>query len=306
GQRIELGEIDSALLSQESVSQAAAAVVATATGDQLAAYVVPTPGVVIDGNELTDGIAAILPSYMVPSAVVVLDAFPLNTSGKLDRKALPVPTFEVREFRAPASRAEEVVAGVFADVLGVERVGLDDDFFALGGNSLIATQIVARLGSELNSRVPLRVIFESPTVQGLATAVEANDVDGGIPPLVAQRRPDRIPLSLAQQRMWFLNQFESGSAVDNIPVAVRLSGALDTNALSAAVHDLIARHEVLRTIYPSVDGQGSQVILPVESVTLDLTPETAAAADILARAVEVVSVGFDVTRELPLSAKLFR
>nr|WP_256980682.1 non-ribosomal peptide synthase/polyketide synthase [Rhodococcus sp. 14-1411-2a] len=306
GQRIELGEIESALLRSGSVSQAAAAVVSTGTGDQLVGYVVAAPGVVVDVEGVRAEVAEVVPSYMVPSAVVVLDAFPLNTSGKLDRKALPVPTFEVREFRAPTTRAEEVVAGVFADVLGVERVGLDDDFFALGGNSLIATQIVARLGSELNSRVPLRVIFESPTVQGLATVVDANDVDGGIPPLVAQRRPDRIPLSLAQQRMWFLNQFESGSAVDNIPVAVRLSGALDTNALSAAVHDLIARHEVLRTIYPSVDGQGSQVILPVESVTLDLTPETVAAADILARAVEVVSVGFDVTRELPLSAKLFR
>lgn len=179
GQRIELGEIDSALLSRESVSQAAAAVVPTATGDQLAAYVVPIPGATVDSAELTSAVAAVLPSYMVPSVIVVLDAFPLNTSGKLDRKSLPVPTFEARKFRAPTTRTQDVVADVFAEVLGVSQVGLDDDFFALGGNSLIATQVVAKLSAATGVDVRLPWLFTSPGVEALAERLDAgNEIQG--------------------------------------------------------------------------------------------------------------------------------
>src|SRR5690606_20516763 len=135
GQRIELGEIETALLGLAEVSQAVALVVPTPTGEQLVAYVVPAPGHTVDKAVLLDAVRSVLPSYMVPSAVVVLDAFPLNTSGKLDRKALPEPVFEVREFRAPRTPIEEIVANVYADVLGVDRVGRDDHFFDLGGNS---------------------------------------------------------------------------------------------------------------------------------------------------------------------------
>src|SRR5690606_20049589 len=141
GQRIELGEIESAFLAQSQVSQAVVTVAASQLGEQLVAYVVPAPGQQVVQTVLLDAVREVLPTYMVPAAVVVLDAFPLNTSGKLDRKALPEPEFEVREFRAPSTPVEEIVAGVFADVLGVDRIGADDDFFALGGNSLIATQV---------------------------------------------------------------------------------------------------------------------------------------------------------------------
>ena len=172
-----------------------------------------------------------LPSYMVPPALMVLDELPLNINGKVDRKALPDPEFEATEFRAPTNPVEEIVAGVFADVLGVARVGLDDDFFELGGNSLVATQVVSRLGEALDAQIPVRVVFEASTVGALASRVLEHAGSGGRPPLVAQVRPHEIPLSLAQQRMWVLNQFDKTSGAYNIPVAIRLSGALDVDAL---------------------------------------------------------------------------
>ncbi|MCD2124706.1 non-ribosomal peptide synthetase [Rhodococcus rhodochrous] len=306
GQRIELGEIETALLAHESVNQAAVLVAQTQTGDQLAGYVVPVPGHEIDSGALIEFVSGSLPSYMVPAAVVVLDEFPLNTSGKLDRKALPAPTFEVRKFRAPRTPVEEIVAGAFADVLGVDRVGLDDDFFALGGNSLIATQLVARLGSALDVRVPVRALFEASTVEALAAHAEQHTGATGRAPLVPQPRTDRIPLSLAQQRMWFLNRFDSSSAADNLPVAVRLTGALDVEALQAAVRDMLDRHEVLRTIYPEDDGCPYQLVLPTADAAPQVVAEDVDPADVPDRIREIVTTGFDVTSELPLRVALLR
>ncbi|BDB61764.1 non-ribosomal peptide synthetase [Rhodococcus sp. RDE2] len=301
GLRIELGEIETALLEHAAVSQAVAAV----RREQLVAYVVPDGGVVFDQEAARSALAAVLPGYMVPSTFVVLDRMPVNASGKTDRKALPEPVFEVRQFRAPSTPVEEIVAGVFAEVLGVERVGADDDFFALGGNSLIATQVAARLGAALDTSVPVRVLFEASTVEALAARVEAHTFDGGRAPLVARERPERVPLSLAQQRMWFLNRFDTGSAVNNIPVAIRLSGELDVAALQAAVADVLGRHESLRTVYPEVDGVGFQQVLSVAEVVPDLSPVAVAESDLLARATEVVGAGFDVTVEVPLRVRLF-
>ncbi|ORC15215.1 phosphopantetheine-binding protein, partial [Rhodococcus qingshengii] len=256
GQRIELGEIESALVADVSVSVSSVAVVSTVTGDQLVGYVVPASGAVVDTAALVDSLGVVLPSYMVPSQIMVLDAFPLNASGKLDRKLLPEPVFEVAVFRAPVTAVEEIVASVFAEVLGVERVGLDDDFFALGGNSLIATRVAARLGQALDAQVPVRVLFEASSVELLAARVESEIGSGARAALTARVRPERVPLSLAQQRMWFLNRFDTLSSANNIPVAIRLSGLLDVAALQAAVSDVVVRHEILRTVYPEVDGVG--------------------------------------------------
>ncbi|WP_156423182.1 phosphopantetheine-binding protein, partial [Rhodococcus sp. KB6] len=176
------------------------------SGDSLVGYVVPASGAVVDVVALTDSLRAVLPSYMVPSLIMVLDALPLNASGKLDRKLLPEPVFEVAVFRAPVTAVEEIVASVFGDVLGVERVGLDDDFFALGGNSLIATRVAARLGQALDAQVPVRVLFEASSVELLAARVESEVGSGARAALTARVRPERVPLSLAQQRMWFLNR----------------------------------------------------------------------------------------------------
>ncbi|WP_280390126.1 amino acid adenylation domain-containing protein, partial [Nocardia wallacei] len=209
GFRIELGEIEAALLALPEVAQTAVLAKSDARlGDRLVAYLVPSGDTDIDVVEVKSALGAALPSYMVPSAFVVLDALPLNVNGKLDRKALPDPEFEAAAFRAPSTPIEQIVAGVFAEVLGADRVGLDDDFFALGGNSLIATQVAARIGTALETQVPVRTVFEASTVAGLAAKVEQHAGAGGRPALVAVDRPERIPLSLAQQRMWFLNRFD--------------------------------------------------------------------------------------------------
>ncbi|MBY6410481.1 amino acid adenylation domain-containing protein [Rhodococcus sp. BP-252] len=302
GQRIELGEIEAALAAHPSVGLSAAAVVATDAGDQLVGYVVPAGTDTVDTDALRAALGQTLPTYMVPGAIVVLAEFPLNTSGKLDRKALPAPEFAARQFRAPSTPVEEIVAGIFAEVLGVERVGLDDDFFALGGNSLVATQVVSRLGAALDSSVPVRTLFEAPTVEALAAGVESHT--GGRVALTAMPRPDRIPLSLAQQRMWFLNRLDPGSAVNNIPAAVRLTGTLDVDALTAAIDDVVARHEILRTVYPESDGTGIQVVMPVASGRTDFRVETVAEADLFDVVTTLVTEGFDVTRRVPLRIRL--
>ncbi|MFE9582023.1 non-ribosomal peptide synthase/polyketide synthase [Nocardia sp. NPDC006044] len=313
GQRIELGEIETALLAQPAVNQAVALVSRSALGDQLVAYVVAAPGHSIEQPELLAAIAETLPAYMIPTALVALDAFPLNPSGKLDRKALPEPTFTAREFRAPATPVEEIVAEVFGEVLGLDRVGADDDFFALGGNSLIATQLVARLGAAVNAKVPVRTLFETPTVQSLAAAIESRThAERGVR-LGSIVRPEQLPLSLAQRRMWFLNRFDQadgedaavGSAAYNLPFALRLTGALDVAALGAALDDVVSRHEVLRTVYPENADGPVQVVLPASLVALDVTARPVAAADVPGAVYALASTPFDVTGEVPVRVRLF-
>ncbi|WP_433195712.1 amino acid adenylation domain-containing protein [Nocardia sp. CA-107356] len=305
GQRIELGEIETALLAQRAVSQAVAVV--TPTGDQLVGYVVPLPGQRVEPQELLTAVAEVLPTYMVPAAVVVLDAFPLNTSGKLDRKALPAPTFTAREFRAPITPVQEIVAAVFAEVLGVERVGLDDDYFALGGNSLLATRVVARINDALDTNVAVRDLFETSTVTALAAGIvpgSGRDAAARLP-LTRAERPGRVPLSLAQQRMWVLNRIDPRSPAYNLPFAIRLTGALDIAALRRAVEDVLVRHEALRTRFPTAGtgGQAYQEILPAAEV-LPGGLEVEHTADILGRVVELTSAGFDVTEQAPVRARL--
>ncbi|MCU1646739.1 MAG: amino acid adenylation protein, partial [Nocardia sp.] len=317
GFRIELGEIEAALLAMPEIAQVAVLAKSDQrTGDRLVAYLVPSDRTAsVEVTQAKSVLSAALPSYMVPSAFVVLDALPLNVNGKLDRKALPEPEFETQAFRAPSTPIEEIVAGVFTEVLGLspnadsvggERVGADDDFFALGGNSLLATQVAARLGAALDSRVPVRTLFEASTVAGLAIKLELHAGSGDRRPLVAQERPASVPLSLAQQRMWFLNQFDITSAAYNIPVAVRLTGELDTDALQQAVADVIGRHETLRTVYPQVDGAASQVIVTAAQAIPDLTPIEVSAESVRDHIAELIGTGFDVTTEVPLRAKLFR
>ncbi|GGN73725.1 non-ribosomal peptide synthase/polyketide synthase [Nocardia rhizosphaerihabitans] len=342
GFRIELGEIESALLAQPSVRQAVVLVRADAhRGDQLVAYLVPAnadsavqrgvaevreavgfTGIDVDQNAVVSrevvppievDVAAIeavlrgsLAAHMVPSAFVVVDALPLTPNGKLDRRALPEPVFAARAFRAPAAGAETVVARVFGEVLGVERVGADDDFFALGGNSLVATQVVARLGAALGVTVSLKVLFEASTVTALAARLGTGETAEIRVPLVAGERPQRIPLSYAQQRMWFLNQFDADSVADNIAAAIRLTGTLDHAAMTAAVAAVFARHEALRTRYPSVDGIPFQQVLAAEQLTITLEPEAVAPATLGDRIRAVAAVPFAVDQEPPVRLHLLR
>ncbi|MGA9872821.1 MAG: amino acid adenylation domain-containing protein, partial [Rhodococcus sp. (in: high G+C Gram-positive bacteria)] len=292
GQRIELGEIEIALSAVEAVAQAVVAV----RQDQLVAWVVVPGGAV--KSDLLRAVAGLLPAYMMPSAVVVLEEFPVTASGKLDRKALPSPEFTTSDFRAPSTPIEKTVARVFADVLAIERVGLDDDFFALGGNSLVATQLVSRLGAALDSRVAVRELFDASTVEALAARVKSRT--GGRPALTPLPRPSRIPLSFAQRRMWFLNRLDPDSGANNIPIAIKLSGTLDVDALGAATNDVVLRHETLRTLYPDVDGLGSQRVLPAAEARVELAVEEVVDDELRGRIVSIVSSGFDVTREVPL------
>ncbi|MGW6425738.1 amino acid adenylation domain-containing protein [Nocardia sp. NPDC055053] len=309
GFRIELGEIDAVLSAHESLDFAATVGHELDNGATiLVSYVHAAPAARVDTAALTAFAERSLPAHMVPTVLMELDTIPLTPVGKLDRRALPAPVLEHAEFRAPATPVEQIVAGTFAQVLDLDadtQLGLDDDFFALGGNSLLATQIAARLGAALDTDFPVRLLFEAPTVEALARRLAESAGAGARPALVAGERPERIPLSLAQQRMWFLNQFDPDSVAYNIPMAVRLSGAIDVEALRAAVGDLVARHETLRTIYPETDDGPIQQVLPESAATPQLEVRRIAAGELGAAMHALGSSGFDVRGQVPLRVALF-
>ncbi|WP_157224258.1 non-ribosomal peptide synthetase [Nocardia paucivorans] len=306
GQRIELGEIESVLRAQPTVDRAVAAVRSSSMGDRLVAYVVPHPDEIVDRRRLRDALAEALPDYMVPSAVVVLSELPVNASGKVDRRALPEPVVETAEYRAARTPAERSVAEVFAELIGVERVGIDDDFFALGGNSLLATRAVARLNEALDTRIGVRDLFEAPGVAALAARLHPG-TGTARPPLAQTTRPEHVPLSLAQQRMWVLNRMDPDSAAYNLPFAIRLSGALDPTALERAVGDVLERHEALRTRFPvDADGRPYQQTLPVDAVLPNGLPvESGGTEEITETVARVLSTGFDITTTAPVRLRLF-
>ncbi|WP_269321363.1 amino acid adenylation domain-containing protein [Rhodococcus sp. UNC363MFTsu5.1] len=308
GLRVELGEIDSVLGAHDSVEFVATVPHVLPTGTTvLVAYVLPAAGHDLDPTALTAFASERLPAHMVPGTVLRLDAIPLTSNGKLDRKGLPEPVFEQSgEFVAPRNPIEEVVAGVFADVLGVDRVSVGEDFFDAGGNSLVATRVIARVNAALGVRLGVRELFDAPTVAALAVAAaSAAGRDADRPALVAGPRPDRVPLSMAQKRIWFLNQFDTASAAYNIPLGVRLTGDIDVAALEAAMRDVLARHESLRTVFPSDGDAPHQVIRSVEDSAIGLELVRTAESDLMPRAIEFARRGFDVSAELPVRAMLF-
>ncbi|MDS0137100.1 MULTISPECIES: amino acid adenylation domain-containing protein [unclassified Amycolatopsis] len=247
-----------------------------------------------------------LPQYMVPSALVLLDRLPLLASGKLDRRALPSPDQQAATTgRAPRTPVEEVLCGLFAEVLDTASIGVDDDFFALGGHSLMATRLVARLRAVFGVELQVRSVFETPTVAGLAALLAGADAGQARPALVcADPRPDVLPLSFAQQRLWFLHRLEGPSATYNMPTAVRLTGDLDVDALRTALSDVVERHEALRTVFPEIDGEARQLVLADVTVPLPVRAVTEATlADAVSEAAGTV---FELESELPLRAQLLR
>ena len=254
-------------------------------------------------------LSAWLPDYMVPAHIVVLEAFPLTSSGKIDRKALPAPMFAATPFRAPQTQTEKIVADVFAEVLGVDRVGLDDDFFALGGDSLIATRVSARLQLALGREVPVRYLFDASTVGYLAEYLHRHRGGPAHPPLRVMPHPKRVPLSFAQSRLWFIDQLQGPSPLYNMAVALRLGGRLDADALGAALADVVGRQESLRTLFPAAEGIPQQLVVPVERADFGWHVVDASGwpASRLEEAVDtVVRYTFDLTSEIPLRARLFR
>ncbi|HEX8148208.1 MAG TPA: amino acid adenylation domain-containing protein [Pyrinomonadaceae bacterium] len=316
GVRIELGEVENLLRAHGGVRDVAVIDREDSVGNKyLCAYVVLAGGV--EPDALKEHLALSLPAFMMPSAFVRLDALPRTLNGKLDRKALPAPGTAAAgagdAYVPPRTASEEVVAGVWADVLGVERVGVHDNFFDLGGHSLLATQVISRVRSALGAEVALRRLFEGPTVVALAAAAESALRDGAAAPPRLERAPRAgdLPLSFAQQRLWFLDQLEPGSAFYNVPAAVRLRGRLDADAFWRALDEVVRRHEALRTHFRDVNGRPAQVVsppCPLPRVVSDLSalPEQErerAAAD---SASEWATLPFDLARGPLLRVRLLR
>ncbi len=261
GYRIELGEIETVLARCEGVGSAALAVREDASGTKmLVAYVVPSGPL----TDLRRALAAQLPDYMVPAAIVTLDELPLNASGKVDRKALPAPDAVARatEWVSPRDAVEAALAAIFAEVLGKPRVGAEDDFFALGGHSLLATKLVARVRASLGAELPVRAVFGASTVAALATRVREATRAASAEPILPVDRTRPLPASFAQARLWFLDRYEPGSSTFNIPYTLRWSGRLDRAALARALDALVARHESLRTTFAAAGDAPVQVIAP--------------------------------------------
>ncbi|MFD5028670.1 amino acid adenylation domain-containing protein, partial [Streptomyces sp. NPDC058373] len=286
GFRIEPGEIEAALRQHPDIADAAAAVREDAEGTaRIAAYLVPVEGrTPPTSRDLRDLVRRSLPDYMVPAAFVTLDALPATASGKLDRRALPAPVWaESAAYVAPRAGTETALAAIWTEVLGAERIGAEDDFFALGGHSLLATRVISRVRTGLGAELTVRDLFEAPRLADLAAAVDRATADAprggaderaGHDPLLPAPREGRLPLSFAQERLWFLDDFTPGAAEYHVSGTLRLTGSLDHAALTAAVAGLVARHEALRTTFATVDGQGTQVVHP----TVDVPVRSAAAA----------------------------
>jgi amino acid adenylation domain-containing protein len=306
GFRIELGEIEAVLATDASVRQAAVMVREDRPGDRrLVGYVVPAAGADVDAVGLRERAGRVLPDYMVPAAVIVLDRLPLSPTGKLDRRALPAPEHAAATGgRAPATAREKALCEVFAQVLGLDRVGMTDSFFDLGGHSVLATRLVSRVRSALGVELPIRAVFEHPTVEALATVLDEASA-ARLPLTKAVVRPERLPLSFAQQRLWFLEQFHGPGTAYTLPYAWRLEGSLDADALRASLGDVIGRHESLRTIFAARDGQPYQRVIPAGEVTVPLSV-AAAARDELPGLVEAAARHeFDLAGELPVRAWVF-
>ncbi|HUQ56290.1 non-ribosomal peptide synthetase [Lentzea sp.] len=294
GFRVEPGEVAAVLTAHPDVRQAEVVVL---DGPRLAAYVVGTA----DPAALRGFASTRLPDHLVPSAFVVLDELPRTANGKLDRAALPVPEATASTGDAARTPRQQILCGIFAGLLGLPEVSLDDDFFALGGHSLLAARLVSRVRTALNVELAMREVFRTPTVRGLDARVDSLAV--ARPSVRVTERPDRVPLSAAQRRLWFLNGLEQG-ATYHVPIARRLRGPLDVTALQTALGDVVARHEVLRTVFPDRDGVPEQLVLPHAECALEIT--TCDETDLDALLAAESAGPFDLVHDLPLRAKLIR
>ncbi|KKC01639.1 non-ribosomal peptide synthetase, partial [Mycobacterium nebraskense] len=304
GYRIELGEIRTVLTGLAGVEQAVVIVREDRPGDKrLVAYLTGNA----DPTQIRTQLAERLPAYMIPAAIIPLATLPLTLNGKLNTHALPAPEYLGHGYRAPATLTEEVLAGIYAKVLDLGRVGVDDSFFDLGGDSLSAMRLVAAVNATLDATVSVRVLFEAPTIRQLAPRLDEGE--SRLARVVAGVRPAVVPLSFAQSRLWFLDQLHGSSPVHNMAVALRLRGGLDADVLGTALADVVARHESLRTIFVAPEGTPQQVIVPVGHFDFgwQLVDASGWPADRLVEAIDTLAHhSFDLAAEIPLRATLFQ
>ncbi|MGU3436428.1 amino acid adenylation domain-containing protein [Actinomycetes bacterium M1A6_2h] len=309
GFRIELGEIEEALRSHASVSDAVVVVQGEGLARALVGYVVPDPGATLDPDEVTASLVGILPAYMVPHRVMVLESFELNANGKVDRRRLPVPGERVaKSSREPQTPQEIAVASVFASVLDVPSMAADDDFFALGGNSLLATVVSARLASDCDYRVGVREVFLHSTVERLAAVLK--DGDGEETGPVPIERSGPLPTSPSQRSMWWIERYQP-SAAYHVPLALRVVGEFSIDAVHSALEDVVRRHESLRTVFVTdpADDSPLQVVLdaptPQHPLPFDVV-EIAEVDDAAIRSAlaDTASRPFDLERDLPVRARV--
>lgn len=321
GFRIELGEIEAVLRQHPDIREAVVGLHADQTGNNdLVAYLVPQAGVRFDGEiaALRPFLQCHLPDYMVPRGFVVLEALPLTPNGKVDRRSLPAPNRDTlahtSAFAAPNTAIEEILAGIWSEVLGIESVGRQDNFWELGGHSLSATRVVSKLRQVFRIALPLRTVFETPTLaalaQKIATARQAGSHSSG-PTLQPLTRTERLPLSFSQQRLWFLTQLEPDSVFYNIPAAIRLQGQLHPVALERSIHAILCRHEILRTRFKTIAGRPvvePMPFLPQPLPVIDLQGLPANVQD--QRLNELIHAemqqAFDLQIDLMLRVKLLR
>ncbi|HEX5868951.1 MAG TPA: condensation domain-containing protein, partial [Longimicrobium sp.] len=310
GFRIEPGEIEAALKQHPAVADAVVIALGEGPAARLVAYLTARDGAAVPVDaELRERLSRSMPEYMVPSAFVALNAIPLTSSGKVDRRALPAPHFaaDADAYVAPRTPTEEIVAGIWSELLGVDRVGARDAFFALGGHSLLGTRVVSRIRERLGAEVPVAALFEAPRLDEFAARVD-DAVRAGlgvrIPP-IRRTEGDTAPLSFAQERMWFIDRLDPGSAAYNMSPALRLHGSVDVNAMRRALAEIVRRHEPLRTAFPEFDGAPVQRILPVDD--FDLPVEALSSdADLSRRVGEWAAMPFDLLNGPVFRARLLR
>ncbi|WP_432074135.1 amino acid adenylation domain-containing protein [Streptomyces wuyuanensis] len=305
GFRVEPAEIEAALVRHDGVGHAVVVPRADASGDtRLFAYVVPSGAERPQPAALRDFLGDLLPEHLIPSAFLVLDELPVTPNGKLDRRALPAPDHDGRRTgRGPRNKREETLCRIFADILGLPRVGIDEGFFDLGGHSLMATRLISLVRMTFGVDLAIRDLFATQTVAGLVRIIDESG-DSRRPPIVRGPRPERVPLSHAQQRLWFLNRLEGSNAAYNLPMAARLTGSLDHEALAAAVADVTARHETLRTIFPETDGVPHQRILTPDQARPDFAVSEVGRDDLAAAIAQIAERDFDLRTDLPLRVRV--
>ncbi|MEH1869056.1 MAG: amino acid adenylation domain-containing protein [Nostoc sp.] len=268
GFRVELGEVEAVLSKHPQIKQAVAKVFGQSAREKyLVAYFVPIQGQTLTIEELRNFIQDQLPDYMIPSAFVQMESFPLTPNGKVNRRALSEPTTSRPElaqtFVAPRTPTEEILAGIWRDVLGLEQVGIYDNFFNLGGHSLLATQVISLTRKAFKIELSLRSLFESPAIATLAKTVETASQQETLPEIVPLRSPNATqPISLTQLEFWFFEQFYPGNPVYNLPLIYRVTGSLDVKALEESLREIVRRHETLRTTFKVENGQVVYVISP--------------------------------------------